>query len=112
MRARVIAPQLWDTRPLVVPLEELRPLEVQEVSGDQPGREILAAALAEFHYLGYRSSVGENAQYLVTHSPLFLIGVCYPKRRNRRAQNGSSWKTRGHVCISDVEYLNGCRIRR
>jgi Domain of unknown function (DUF4338) len=66
MRARVIAPRLWDTRSLVVPLEELGPLEVHEVSGDQQGREILAAALAEFHYLGYRSSVGENAQYLVT----------------------------------------------
>jgi hypothetical protein len=66
MRARVIAPRLWDTRPLVVPLEELGPLEVHEVSGDKQGRETLAAALAEFHYLGYRSSVGENAQYVVT----------------------------------------------
>jgi hypothetical protein len=66
MRARVIAPQLWDTRPLDAPLAELGPLEVHEVSGDREGREILAAALAEFHYLGYRSSVGENAQYLVT----------------------------------------------
>jgi hypothetical protein len=66
MRARVITPQLWDTQPLVVPLEELGPLEVHEVSDDPPRREILAAALAEFHYLGYRSSVGENAQYVVT----------------------------------------------
>jgi Domain of unknown function (DUF4338) len=65
MRARVITPQLWDTRSLVAPLEELGPLEVHEVSGDREGRESLAAALAEFHYLGYRSSVGENAQYLV-----------------------------------------------
>lgn len=66
MRARVIAPQLWDTQPLLLPLAELGPLEVHEVSGDRPRREILAAAFAEFHYLGYRSSVGENAQYLVT----------------------------------------------
>jgi Domain of unknown function (DUF4338) len=65
MRARVITPQHWDTRSLVAPLEELGPLEVHEVSGDREGRESLAAALAEFHYLGYRSSVGENAQYLV-----------------------------------------------
>jgi Domain of unknown function (DUF4338) len=65
MRARAIAPQLWDSRPLHAPLAELGPLEVHEVSGDREGREILAAALAEFHYLGYRSSVGENAQYLV-----------------------------------------------
>ena len=68
MRARRIAPQLWDTRPLAGALEELGPLQVHEVSGDKQGREILAAALAEFHYLGYRSSVGENAQYLVTQS--------------------------------------------
>src|SRR5437879_11345317 len=66
MRARVIAPRLWDTRPLVVPLEELGPLQVREVSADKQGREVLAAALAQFHSLGYRSSVGENAQYLVT----------------------------------------------
>jgi hypothetical protein len=66
MRARVIAPQRWDTRPLVGSLEELGPLEVHEVSSHQQGREMLAAALAEFHYLGYRSSVGENTQYLVT----------------------------------------------
>lgn len=74
MRARVIARQLWDTRPLVVPLAELGPLEVHEVSSDEQGRDILAAALAEFHYLGYRSSVGENAQYLVTQSGGRVLG--------------------------------------
>jgi hypothetical protein len=75
MRARVITPQLWDRRPLVVPLAELGPLEVQEVSSDEQGREILAAALAEFHYLGYRSSVGENAQYLVTQGGNRVLGA-------------------------------------
>jgi hypothetical protein len=68
MRARVIARRLWDTTPLQATLAELGPLEVREVSGEAEGRETLAAALAEFHYLGYRSSVGENAQYLVTQS--------------------------------------------
>ncbi len=66
MRARRIAPQFWDSRPLAAPFGELGPLEVQEVSRDGERREILAAALAEFHYLGYRSSVGENLQYLIT----------------------------------------------
>ncbi len=75
MRARVIAPQLWDTRPLGAPLAELGPLEVHEVSSDEQGREILAAALAEFHYLGYRSSVGENAQYLVTQGGGRVLGA-------------------------------------
>lgn len=65
MRARVIAPRLWDVTPLEATLSELGPLKVSEVSGDRGGREILAAALAGFHYLGYRGSVGENAQYLV-----------------------------------------------
>ncbi|OLD82212.1 MAG: hypothetical protein AUF67_05070 [Acidobacteria bacterium 13_1_20CM_58_21] len=66
MRARRIAPQFLDSRPLAAPFGELGPLEVHEVSRDGERREILAAALAEFHYLGYRSSVGENLQYLIT----------------------------------------------
>jgi len=65
MRARVIVPRLWDTRPLAVPLAELGPLEVHEVSDDAEGRESLATALAQFHYRGHGGTVGENAQYLV-----------------------------------------------
>lgn len=65
MRARRSAPRLWDQTPLAASLAELGPLEIHEVSGDVEGREILAAALAEFHYLGYGGTVGENAQYLV-----------------------------------------------
>jgi hypothetical protein len=65
MRARVIVPRLWDTRPLAVPLAELGPLEVDEVSGDAEGHEILATALAQYHYRGHGGTVGENAQYLV-----------------------------------------------
>ena len=68
MRARVIARRLWDTTPLEGTLAELGALEIREVSGEAEGRETLAAALAEFHYLGYASSVGENLQYLVTGS--------------------------------------------
>jgi len=65
MRAQVIAPRLWDRRPLPAALAGLGPLEIHEVSGDAAGREVLAAALAEFHYLGHGGTVGENAQYLV-----------------------------------------------
>jgi Domain of unknown function (DUF4338) len=68
MRARVIARRGWDTTPLQVTLPELGPLEIREVSGEAEGRETLAAALAEFHYLGHAGTVGENAQYLVTQS--------------------------------------------
>lgn len=66
MQARVMARRLWDQTPLVASLVELGPLAIHEVSRDAEGSQILAAALAEFHYLGYTSSVGENAQYLVT----------------------------------------------
>jgi len=68
MRARVIARRGWDTTPLPVTLPELGPLEIREVSGEAEGRETLAAALAEFHYLGHAGTVGENAQYLVRQS--------------------------------------------
>jgi hypothetical protein len=59
---------------------------VREVSGDVEGRKIVAAALAEFHYLGYSGSVGENAQYLVTQgSGRVLAGVLF---------GSAAWKCR------------------
>ncbi len=77
MRARVIARQLWDTTPLQATLAELGSLAVREVSSDTEGRETLAAALAEFHYLGYTGSVGENAQYVITQGSRVLAGVLF-----------------------------------
>jgi Domain of unknown function (DUF4338) len=68
MRAQVIARRSWDTRPLSASLAELGPLEIHEVSRDGEGRQTLAAALAEFHYLGHGGTVGENAQFLVTQA--------------------------------------------
>lgn len=75
MRARVIARRGWDTTPLQATLAELGPLEVREVSGEAEGRETLSAALTEFHYLGYRSSVGENVQYLVRQGSSRVLAV-------------------------------------
>jgi len=40
-------------------------LQVQEVSGERAGRNEMAAALSQFHYLGFGSTVGENLQYMV-----------------------------------------------
>ncbi|MGH9469942.1 MAG: Druantia anti-phage system protein DruA [Terriglobia bacterium] len=74
MRARRIAPRLWDRTPRAASLAELGRLEIHEVSGDAEGRQTLAAALAEFHYLGYTSSVGENAQYLITQGGSRVLG--------------------------------------
>jgi hypothetical protein len=46
-------------------LWQLAPLQVSEVSRDPAQREEVAAALAEFHYLGFGGTVGENLQYTV-----------------------------------------------
>lgn len=53
--------------PIAVPLAALRPLQVGEVStaACAPQRAIFEAALHQYHYLSYRSPVGENLQYLV-----------------------------------------------
>jgi len=61
-----VALQDWDTAAVTGTLGQLGPLTVQEISGDAAERPRFAAALAEFHYLGYRGTVGENAQYTVT----------------------------------------------
>ncbi len=45
---------------------DVGPLMLQEVSTDATARVRFAAALAEFHYLGCRGTVGENLQYTVT----------------------------------------------
>src|SRR6266568_2104396 len=53
--------------PLAAPLAALRPLQLCEVSAaaHAPQRALFEAALHRYHYLSYRSPVGENLQYLV-----------------------------------------------
>jgi len=53
--------------PLAAALASLTPLQLCEVSGAAyaPQRAIFEAALHRYHYLSYRSPVGENLQYLV-----------------------------------------------
>jgi len=58
--------QSWDTTAVTGALRQIGPLMVQEISGDAAERRRFASALAEFHYLGYRGTVGENVQYTVT----------------------------------------------
>ena len=53
-------------RPVTGTLRDVGPLTLREVSTDAAARVRFAAALAEFHYLGYRGTVGENLQYMVT----------------------------------------------
>jgi len=57
-------PMLIDTTPVIAPLNELRPVEVQQVrrSGDQP---LFNSLIEHHHYLGYEQPVGEHLKYLV-----------------------------------------------
>jgi hypothetical protein len=66
-RAPVPGNSALEERPVEEPLPELLPLRLHEVSrADQrEGRRQLEAALHQYHYLGYRSRVGQNLQYWV-----------------------------------------------
>jgi hypothetical protein len=56
----------WDLTPIAATLPEVEPLTIREISTDAAARVQFATALADFHYLGYRGTVGENLQYVVT----------------------------------------------
>jgi hypothetical protein len=64
-RLVVVAAPRWDTEPVRGLLSELRGLTVVEVSQEACVRAEVKAALAAYHYLGYRLPVGENLQYAV-----------------------------------------------
>ncbi len=66
MAAQQAPRQLWDSTPITGLLRDLEPITLREISTDSAVRIRFAAALAEFHYLGYRGTVGENLQYAVT----------------------------------------------
>jgi hypothetical protein len=51
--------------PIECALSELGPLVVEEVSTQPQKRAWVAAALGQFHYLGFGGTVGENLQYVV-----------------------------------------------
>jgi hypothetical protein len=68
MAPRHCLQQNWDTTPIAGKLADLGPLMVREVSADAESRLRVTAALAEFHYLGLRGTVGENLHYMVTDS--------------------------------------------
>ena len=55
-------------QPLAQPLDTLLPLVISEVStpGGAAGRALFNGLLRQHHYLGYRSWVGQNMQYLVS----------------------------------------------
>jgi len=62
-RARPAA-VLIDTAPIEVKLQEIQPLEFEQVrrTGDEP---LFNSLMEEHHYLGYEQPVGEHLKYLV-----------------------------------------------
>ena len=113
MRTRRVRLQHWDTTPLVGALAEVEPLTVREVSTEGTAREMFAAALAQFHYLGYRGSVGENLQYAVTDAAgrlvaCLLFGSAAWKCRARDQFIGWSAEQRSdglHLLTNNTRFL-------
>jgi len=69
MRSAVVELPLTEATPPAAvegPLEQLGPLQVQEVSREAAQRAWLKQALARHHYLGFSGTVGENLQYVVS----------------------------------------------
>ena len=99
-----VAPQDWDTAAVTGMLGQLGPLTVQEISGDAAERRRFAAALAEFHYLGYRGTIGENAQYTVTDGTGRLLACMLfgaPAWKCRARDEYIGWSTahrQQHLC--------------
>lgn len=54
-----------DESPIATGLGSLSSIQITEVSQDRPQRQQVAAALRQFHYLGFGGAVGENLQYTV-----------------------------------------------
>lgn len=67
-RAPVSTGPALEQSPIRCPLAEILPLQLREVSGADASesRRQLEAALHQYHYLGYRSRVGQNLQYWVS----------------------------------------------
>lgn len=76
-RHRLAAPpeRAWETTPITGNLSDLGAVAISEVSSQPGGRAEVRATLAKFHYLGYRTSVGESLQYVVRHGGDRLLAV-------------------------------------
>lgn len=74
MRQTKVQPVVWDQSPIVAVLSELGSLHIAEVSQDRGQRQQVAAALSQFHYLGFGGAVGENLQYTVRDGQSRLLG--------------------------------------
>jgi len=65
MTSHSIANVAHDTTPIVGRLSSLQPLDVIDVRQRSAAQPLYQHVLSRYHYLGYRSPVGENMQYLI-----------------------------------------------
>lgn len=70
-------PRAWDRSPITGKLAQLGSVEITEVSRQALQRAEARAALAQFHYLSYRATVGENLQYVVRDGEGRLLAVLF-----------------------------------
>jgi hypothetical protein len=100
--------------PLKTPLANLLPLDLREVSSASPAdRALFEALLHEFHYLSYRSPVGENLQYLArepTGRPVacLLFGAAAWQCADRDQHIGWDATTRAarlHLITNNTRFL-------
>jgi hypothetical protein len=104
---------IWDRTPITGSLLDVGPLTLREVSGDAAARIRFAAALAEYHYLGHRGTVGENLQYVVTDKTerllaCLLFGSAAWKCRPREQFIGWNTEQRArnlHLLTNNTRFL-------
>lgn len=65
MKHRRLVCVALDRSPVVATLQSLGALTLHEVGADATRRAVFETLLAQEHYLGYRSAVGENLKYLL-----------------------------------------------
>jgi hypothetical protein len=113
MACRPIQPLFWNKTPVCGPLQSLGPLIIREISTDPAARYQFSSALAEFHYLGYRGTVGENLQYMVMDATgrllaCLLFGSAAWKCRPRDEYIGWTPEQRArnlHLLTSNTRFL-------
>lgn len=67
VRGRSIAASEWDTTPVTGTLRSVGRLTIRQIGNQDTAWKECAAALAQFHYLGWGGAVGENLTYAVTN---------------------------------------------
>lgn len=104
----------FSQEPLQTPLSSLLPLELQEVSSARgPGQTLFESLLHHCHYLSFRSSVGENLQYLASERTgrpiaclLFGAAAWQCAERDRHIGWSSDQRAAGlHLVANNTRFL-------